>query len=132
MQLLTSLLIALLTFTLTAAVYAEGKASSRQEDEMLVIEKKPKTVSVPRTFGSSRLRDWFVLDNRNLVVEVTGGRKYKATLMGACHGLRFTDAIGFETSGPFELDRWTTIHLPDGETCYVKELTPYDEEADRN
>lgn len=130
MKLRTSLLAALLTVTLAAAVYAGEKASPGQE-EMLVIEKKPKAVSVPESFGSSRLRDWFVLDNRNLVVEVTGGKKYKATLMGPCTGLRFTDTIAFETSGPFELDRWTTIHLPGGETCYVKELTPYEEEADR-
>ncbi len=97
--------------------------------EMTVREKRPDGIPVPETFGSSRLRDWNVLDGRNLVIELHDGRKYKASLMSYCHGLPFTDVLGFSTRGPFELDEWTTLYLPDGERCYVKELTPYTEEA---
>ena len=123
------LLAALMTFSLSAAVQAEEKAAVHPDETILVIEKKPRAVSIPKAYGSSRLQDWFVLDSRHLIIEVTGGKKYKATLMNACTGLRFTDSIGFSTMGPFELDKWTTILLPGGERCYIKELTPYDEDA---
>lgn len=127
MKLLTAALAALMTVILTSTAWAGDKPAAASDHNVVVIEKKPKPVSVPKTFGSSRLWDWFVLDNTHMVVELDNGDKYLATFMGPCHGLRFTDSVAFETSGPFELDRWTTIHLPDGESCFVKDLTPYRE-----
>jgi len=127
MKFLTAVLTALMTVTLTCAARAGEKAANAPDHNVMVIEKKPQPVSVPKTFGSSRLWDWFVLDNTHMVVELDSGKKYVATFMGPCHGLRFTDSVAFETSGPFELDRWTTIHLPDGESCFVKDLMPYKE-----
>jgi|GEM_PF-6739251 len=127
MKFLTAVLTALITVTLTCAAQAEEKAANKPEANIMVIEKKPKPVSIPKAYGSSSLWDWFVLDNRHMVVELNNGDKYLATFMSPCNGLRFTDTVAFETSGPFELDRWTTIHLPDGERCFVKDLTPYKE-----
>lgn len=127
MKFLTAVLTALMTVTLTCAAQAEEKAAKKPDDNIIVIAKKPKPISVPKTYGPSNLWDWFVLDNRHMVVQLDNGDKYLATFMSPCHGLRFTDTVAFETSGPFELDRWTTIHLPDGESCYVKDLTHYKE-----
>jgi len=127
MKFLTLVLSAALTFSLASNLYAESKADIKPEANIVVIAKKPKLVSVPETFGSSRLWDWHVLDDRHLVVELDNGTKYLATLMGPCTGLRFTDVLGFSTQGPFQIDSWTTLHLPGGETCYVKALTKYQE-----
>jgi len=113
------------TFAINAAEPSDDDQDA--DEEILVIEKKPEVINVPSTFGSSRIRNWYVLDNRTLIIQVTGRQKYKATLMNSCPGLRFTDSIGFATMGPWELDKWTTIHLPGGERCYVKELTRYQE-----
>lgn len=106
-------------------VYAVEEANNTEE--MTVTEEQPEAVRVPSTFGSSRLRDWHVLDSRNLVIELDNGKKYRASLMSTCHGLRFTETLGFSTQGPYELDKWTTLHLPDGERCHIRELTPYKE-----
>lgn len=113
---------------ITPPAHAMQPEDSGAPPEMVVKEKKHKPVNVPSTFGSSRLRDWRVVDGRNLVIELDDGRKFKASLMNYCHGLRFTDVLGFSTQGPYELDKWTTLHLPDGERCYIKELQPYVEE----
>lgn len=125
MNRLAFLLAATLTLPVAAAVQAEDKPAPHPDDNMVVIAKKPDVVSIPRIPGSSQLQNWFVLDNRNIVVEVANGRYYKATLMNSCPGLRFTDRLGFSTQGPFALDKWTTLHLPDGTRCYVKDLAPY-------
>ena len=126
------LLTVLMTFSLAVFAQSEKKPALHPDENILVIEKKPEVVSIPRTFGSSQLEDWFVLDNRHLVIELTGKKKYKATLMNSCTGLRFTDSIGFSTMGPFELDKWTTIVLPGGERCFIKELEPYEEDPARD
>ncbi len=123
---LTGLLAAMVTVT-ASAENVSGNNQDDVDEEMLVIEKKPEAVSVPQSFGSSRIRNWYVIDNKTLIIEAVGQRKYKATLMNPCHGLRFTDSIGFSTGGPWELDKWTTIHLPDGQRCYIKDLVHYEE-----
>lgn len=123
------MLTALMTFSLAAFAQSGKKPAVHPDENILVIAKKPKVVSIPRTYGSSSLEDWFALDNRHLVIVLTGKRKYKATLMNTCTGLRFTDSIGFSTMGPFELDKWTTIVLPGGERCFIKDLEPYEEAA---
>ena len=93
------------------------------EEEIRVIEKK-NDVSIPQSFGSSQIDDWYVLDNKNIVIEAAR-KKYKATFMSSCSGIRFTDSIGLVTMGPYELDKTTTVILPDGRRCHIKELIPY-------
>ncbi len=51
--------------------------------------------------------------------------------MSRCHGILFTDSIGLATMGPFELDKSTTIVLPDGERCHIRELVPYAAEMEQ-
>ena len=89
-----------------------------------------KDISVPSTFGSSTIDNWYVLDNSNIVIETTR-RKYKATFMSSCPGIRFTDSIGLSTMGPYQLDKTTTILLPDGRRCHIKELVPYTAEMEK-
>jgi len=113
-------------------VYAMQAEDQDTPPEMVVEGKKDKPVSIESTFGSSRLDDWRVLNGRNLIIELDNGDKYRASLMNYCHGLQFTEVIGFSTLGPYELDQWTTLHLPDGERCYIRELTPYAEEKDND
>ena len=124
-RLLFLLSLILITWSIQPVPAQEGENPDQTDEEMLVIEKKPEIVRVPTTYGSSRLRNWFVLDNRNLVIEIDGGNMYQATLMSPCRGLRFTDSLGFATNGPFELDKWITLYLPDGERCFIRELKPY-------
>lgn len=125
----TLLFLAVLPVILPAFLLAAGTENQDVKEELTVIEKKPR-ISIPETYGSSKLTNWYVLDNRNLVIEVNNREKYKATLMNSCTGLRFTDTIGFSTMGPFELDKWTSIILPDGHRCYIKELTRYHPDKD--
>lgn len=123
---------------LAGMVYAEeaqqDQAADEPIEEITVIDKRYNSVSIPRSFGSSRIRDWQAPDNRTLIIEITGGDKYKATFMSPCTGIRFTDTIAFSTMGPFELDSHTSVLLPGGERCYFKDLVVYtkeEEERDR-
>ena len=117
---------------ISAVLAEEGiQKNGPDEEEVVVIEKKDRDVGIHRGFGSSTIRDWYVLDSRNIVIEANGLEKYKATFMNACTGIRFTDSIGLATMGPFELDKSTRIILPDGQRCYIKELVPYTAEMEK-
>ena len=108
---------------------ATGADNGAVEEEVVVIEHN-KYVSVPRTFGSSTIDNWYVLDNKNIVIETTR-EKYKATFMSTCPGIRFTDSIGLSTMGPYELDRTTTVILPGGMRCHISELVRYTPEMEQ-
>ena len=101
------------------------------EEDIRIIESKKKDVSIPRRYGFSQVEDWQVLDNKHIVLEITGRKKFKATFMNSCHGIRFTEIIALSTMGPFELDKFTTIILPDGQRCHIKELIPYTVEMEQ-
>ena len=104
---------------------ADAKDTEEGTEEVTVVDKRYSDTSIPRSFGSSQIRNWYAPDNNSLIIEVQGKRKYKATFSMPCHGIRFTDSIGFRTTGPFELDRSTQVLLPDGERCYFKDLVVY-------
>lgn len=67
-----------------------------------------------------RIEDWKALSNDSLLIRTNDGRRYRATLMGPCIGLRHTDAIAFVTRGERSVDRFAGIMLPDGSRCYFK------------
>ena len=133
---LTRLLYIIATAALLANVTAyagdeirDDSNDETDEEEIVVIEKR-ENVSIPHGFGSSRIDGWYVLDNNNIVIEA-GRQKYKATFMSSCPGIRYTESIGLSTMGPFELDKFTTVVLPDGWRCHIKELTVYTPEMEQ-
>ncbi len=67
-----------------------------------------------------RIDDWKALSNDALVIRLNDGTRYRATLMGPCIGLKFTDTIAFVTRGERTVDRFAGIMLPDGSRCYFK------------
>ena len=118
--------------TAVSSAFADDKTTQDKgtpKEEVVVIG-HDKDVSVPSTFGSSTIDNWYVLDNRNIVIETTR-RKYKATFMSSCPGIRFTDTIGLSTMGPYQLDKTTTVLLPDGRRCHIKERVPYTAEMEK-
>lgn len=84
---------------------------------------KPSRPSVPKTFGSSDIRDWYAPDNRTLIINTYAHGRFKATLAVPCTGLRSAESLGFSTMGPVELDRTTTVILPDGQRCRFNDLS---------
>ena len=67
-----------------------------------------------------RIEDWKALSNDALIIRTNDGKRYRATLMGRCIGLKFTDTIAFVTRGERTVDRFAGIMLPDGSRCYFK------------
>ena len=67
-----------------------------------------------------RIDDWKALSNDTLVIRLNDGKRYRATLMAHCIGLKFTDTIAFVTRGERTVDRFAGIMLPDGSRCYFK------------
>jgi hypothetical protein len=81
----------------------------------------PPTASPPRAAVQGyRIEDWKALSNESLIIRTNDGKRYRATLMGRCIGLKFTDTIAFVTRGERTVDRFAGIMLPDGSRCYFK------------
>jgi hypothetical protein len=77
-----------------------------------------------------RIEDWKALSNEALIIRTNDGRRYRATLMGKCIGLKFTDTIAFVTRGERTVDRFAGIMLPDGSRCYFKTLEAISQPTD--
>lgn len=70
-----------------------------------------------------RIDTWSAPSDEVLVVESLDGTQYRATFMGRCLGLRFTDTIGFITRGTNAIDQFSGIVLPDGTRCTFQSFT---------
>jgi len=92
-------------------------------DEVEVIGQPGTAPSLPKTFGSSDIKDWYAPDSQTLIINTYAHGRFKATLTGACAGIRSAETLGFTTSGPHELDGSTTVVLPDGVRCGFSDLT---------
>lgn len=125
----------ILLVTLVAPVNAQTPATKQAEstptEDVRIIERQNRPISIHKSFGSNQIRDWQVLDDNNMVIEAVGRKKYKATFMTPCNGIRYTYVIALANQGPFELDQFTTVILPDGERCPIKELVPYTAEMEQ-
>lgn len=86
---------------------------------------------VPETFGSSDIRDWYAPDDATIVISTYAHGRFKGTFMNHCQGVRFAEALGFSTMGPYELDSSTRIVLPDGTRCGLRDLVPYSDEEEK-
>jgi hypothetical protein len=91
-------------------------------DEVEVVGHAQPAPSLPKTFGSSDIKDWYAPDSQTLIINTYAHGRFKATLTGACTGIRSAETLGFTTSGPHELDRSTTVVLPDGARCGFSDL----------
>lgn len=86
---------------------------------------------VPESFGSSDISDWYAPDNETIVINTHGHGRFKGRFMNRCQGIRFAETLGFSTMGPYELDSSTSIVLPDGRRCALRELVPYSDEEEK-
>jgi len=83
---------------------------------------------VPETFGSSDIKDWYAPDDQTIVISTYAHGRFKGTFMHRCQGVRFADSLGFSTMGPYQLDSSTSIVVPDGTRCALRDLVPYSDE----
>lgn len=91
----------------------------------------PATAATPRTAVQGyRIDDWKALSSEELIIRTNDGHSYRATLMGKCFGLKFTDKIAFVTRGERTVDRFAGIMLPDGTRCYFKTFEPVSQPTD--
>lgn len=84
-----------------------------------------KDVVLHSTFGSADIRSWRVVDDSAIIIDTSRYGELIATFMRPCRGIRYTEVIGFDTMGPFDLDRTTKVILPDGTACHFKTLKRY-------
>lgn len=125
-QFIQNSIIPAFAMTLAFSGYA-GLAYSKEKsgpEELIVHEKQAPEVRVPLSFGSSRIKNWYAPDSKTLIIETSGG-DFKGIFANNCSGIRFAESIGFNSSGGTELDKFTTVVLPDGQTCFFKELVAY-------
>jgi hypothetical protein len=118
----------LATIAVLVACAPQERPEEGGEDQLTLFQQADGSVAVHSTFGTSRVRGWRVLDERRMVINVTGGPDVLGTFRMPCHGLRGAEVVGFRTLGPFDLDRSTVVILPDGQRCHFESLKPYREE----
>lgn len=112
---------------------AVPETSAGSADEVEVVGHSQRPPSLPKSFGSSDIKDWYAPDGQTLIINTYAHGRFKATLTGACTGIRSAETLGFTTTGPHELDRSTTVVLPDGARCGFSDLiaVPVDDSAPR-
>lgn len=112
----------------TTSTATPSTAPTQQEQfSTLTREEKDGSVVIHSSIsGTSDIKNWRVLDNSHIVFETYQHGDLIATFMMPCHGIRFTDTIGISTLGPFELDKFARVSLPDGGWCQIKELKPFE------
>jgi len=110
-------------FQTATAEEKKGNTSDNAEVTGKPVEK----VRIPEVFGTRQIKDWQVIDNKNIIINTYAYGKFKATFAQSCNGIPFTETIGFMTQGPYALDEFTTIFISNGERCVIKELVPYKE-----
>lgn len=66
-----------------------------------------------------RIKDWRAVRNEALLIEDSSGNWYRADFMSPCHGLPFTDAIGFVTDATNQIDRFSSIMVRH-ERCWFR------------
>lgn len=86
-----------------------------------------KQVTVPKTFGSSQIQDFQVLDRETVIFEVAGMGNLVAEIFPGCHGLRFATTLAIRDRA-FQLSRGSTLLLPDGERCSVLSVTKLEDQ----
>jgi hypothetical protein len=72
-------------------------------------------------FARYTIKDWKAEGSRSLVIETTSGDRYRATFMGRCHDLPFSEAIGFETSAGGRFDKFSAVLTRD-QKCPIRTL----------
>jgi hypothetical protein len=123
-------LVALCLLPGAALALEELDSAPQAADEVGVVGHPGAQLNLPKTFGSSDIKDWYAPDSRTLIINTYAHGRFKATLTGSCTGISSAQTLGFTTMGPYELDRSTTVVLPDGVRCGFSDLSamPAEEE----
>jgi hypothetical protein len=99
-------------FLLVGSAHAEDGA---QETAQETTEAKTPRAAI-KFADHGGINDWRATDRDTLYVEGRHGEWFKATFMGTCAGLRFTETIGFETEANGDLDSFSAV-IVDGRRC---------------
>ena len=86
---------------------------------------EPEQVSIPFAGHRGAIRNFEAAGNHVLYLEDRHRRWYRAELGGACWGLKWAHAVGYDTRGGLSLDRFGAI-LVEGERCPILSLTRSD------
>ena len=70
-------------------------------------------------FGS--IRDWKAESSRAMIITTTSGDTYRATFMGRCHSLPYSESVGFVTSPSGTLDKFGAVLVRD-QKCPIRSL----------
>jgi hypothetical protein len=81
-------------------------------------EFKPIEMSIPFV-SHGGIRDWRAIDRDTLYVQDIHRHWYRAELMGPCHDLPFTEAIGFDARGTDRFDKFSSV-IVRGQRCAVQ------------
>lgn len=69
------------------------------------------------------IRNFRAVSDRELLIEGSGHRWFRATFVGACLGLRSAEQIAFMTEPGGSLDRFSAIYV-DGRRCAFRSFEP--------
>jgi hypothetical protein len=105
-------ILAATAFVLTGGVQATAQAVQAEEST-----RAPAETSIPFA-NMGGIRDWKAVDDETLYVQDVRRNWYIARLMAPCTDLMFASAIGFETKGVNQLDKFGTV-IVRGQRCQI-------------
>lgn len=102
-------------FAMAGGIQASERIVRAEERAEAAAPAMGQETSIPfANFGN--IRDWRPDGMNGLYVQDTGGRWYRATLMGPCVELPTANQIGFVTQGPDRIDKFSAITVR-GQRC---------------
>ena len=110
-------LLATTGFVMTGGVHATAQAVKAEEGQPVAAAAAVSETSIPfANMGS--IRDWQAIDDSSLYVQDMSRNWYLAKLIAPCTDLTFANAVGFETKGLNQLDRFGTV-IVRGQRCQM-------------
>jgi hypothetical protein len=120
---LVAVLLAGMTFAASGGIRASEKAIMAAEGKSAAPAARASSdVRIPFA-NSGGIRDWQPDGHEALFIQDAHGRWYRATLMGSCNDLPYSERIAFLTDGTGSLDKFSAVAVK-GQRCQFNSLVP--------
>lgn len=99
-------------------------ADSHEQDDKADKAETHNSASIPFADLRGQIRDWRDEGRTAILIEGNSGQWYRAEFMSPCHGLPFTETIGFVLDGTNQVDKFGSIIVRSAggmtEECWFK------------
>jgi hypothetical protein len=82
------------------------------------------TLAAAPSVHRADMRNWLADGERGLWIQGGDTEWFYARFSAACHGLNSTNSLAFDTGASGDIDRTTSVILPEGGRCKMQTFAP--------